>query len=254
MSDLPFDIIIPSKGRSDGATFQLLERVKLPYTVIVERADSERYKHALPCANILTLPKSNQGIGYSRKYVLKRATRPFVMMDDDISKLYSHHKTAGSMSAISIRRFLTRGWARFQRLQQQTKRFAMLGFKNGSFAIPQVSVTHKTTIAHIIFIDPAILSAAGVTYDASLKAFEDIDILFQCAKRKIQFARMNHLVYYTTPSGTATHGGVEYNGNTKERFLNLMVKRYPGWIVNDNTVRESDNQPMYHIDWKNIAT
>jgi hypothetical protein len=94
---LSYDIFVASKGRPDGSTFAFLEQARIPYTVVVEKADVEHYKAALPRARMWVLPRSGMGIGYCRSYILKNAGRTFVMMDDDISKLYRRKKTGGCL-------------------------------------------------------------------------------------------------------------------------------------------------------------
>lgn len=247
MTGLPFDIIIPSKGRPHGSSFGFLESEKLPYTIAVERSDYAIYAQALPNANFWVLPKANKGIGYSRAYILSKATRPFVMMDDDIINLYIRDAT---MHKVSLRKFLLTGWRYFSKHNHP---LGMMGCKHGTFAIPKKE-TSITTIAHIVFMNPFILRENSIQYDDTLKAFEDIDILFQCIRQNVPFVRNNKLVYYTTPSGTATKGGIDYSDHLKSKYLNIMMKRYPKWIMQDKQrmTRSFDGQPLYHIDWKHI--
>lgn len=238
-----FDIIIPSKGRPYGSSFVHLENAKIPYVVVVEPSEKELYANALPNASIWILPKLNKGIGYSRQYILQKAPKPFCIMDDDITKLYL--RKDGQLKSINIEQFLNHAWKLFCK----NTSLGILGCKHSSFAIPSSELTFSTTIAHILFINPQLLHSHQIKYDTSLKVFEDIDILFQCKQKQIPFARINELIYYTTVSGTALQGGVDYSNGKKTKYLEIMEKRYPGWIVNEHKIRSKDNQPLYHIQW-----
>jgi hypothetical protein len=245
---LPFDIIVPSKGRPDGTTFGLLSRSRLPFIIVVENTEVDLYQRAHPHATIWTLPHANKGIGYSRAYIMQRASKPYVMIDDDITQVFRRQPNISTLQSISLRSFLKKGW---KYLSHTTQNLGMVGYKHGSFAIPAAK-TSITTIAHIVFVNPHVLRQHQVYYDSSLRAFEDIDILFKCARNGVRFVRYNELMYFTTPSGTSTQGGINYKNNLKEKHLDRMVKRYPGWIAKDNTTRVSDGQPIYHIDWITI--
>lgn len=245
---LPFDIIVPSKGRPNGSTFDLLYRSRLPFIIVVEHTDVDLYQRAHPHATIWTLPHTNKGIGYSRAYILQHASKPYVMIDDDITHVFLRKPNISTLHSISLRSFLKKGW---KYLSNREQKLGMVGYKHGSFAIPTVKTT-ITTIAHIVFVNPHILREHHVYYDSSLRVFEDIDILFKCAKNGVRFVRYNNLVYFTTPSGTSTQGGINYKHNLKEKNLDRMVKRYQGWIVKSNTTRVSDGQPSYHVDWIRI--
>lgn len=246
---MEYDIIIPSKGRPDGTTFKLLQKCKKPFIIVIEKDDEIQYRSHIPNATFWILPKSNQGIGYSRSYILNKTKRPFVMIDDDIRTIYKYNENA-KMKRISLCKLLHMGWVYFTK----HKDIGLLGFKEGTFAIPAVHVTETTSIAHILFMNPELLRKQHVRYDRSLRVFEDIDILFQCVQKKIRFERMNHLIYFTTPSGTHNKGGVDYQNRSKQNHLDVMVKRYPDWIVNDDTVRSRDHQPKYHIQWNKIRS
>jgi len=247
-----YDIIVPSKGRADPSlapTMHQLEKAKVEYTIVVEKEDLNHYSASFPNASFWVLPASNRGIGYSRNYILQRASRPFVMVDDDV---YSTFRRVTTMKKITLLKFLDDGWKIFTKLLSQHPTLAVFGFKHGTFAIPKVATTLNTTIAHCVFVNAPLLHRANVHYDEKLRAFEDIDIIFKCIQNGLMVARNNHLVYLTTPSGMSVVGGIDYHNDLKHKQLSKMIKRYPGWIESDHRIREKDGQPVYHINWGRI--
>lgn len=241
---LPYDIIVPSKGRPSGSTFALLRNAKLPFIVVVERDDVQKYKPMMGNrADMWILPRSEQGIGYARAYIACRATRPFVMLDDDITKTY-RTTMRHELEPCSIDDMLNAGWGIFRTMRGQ----CALGFKHTSFAIPKQQASTNAVVAHMIFIDPKVLNTMKIAYDKTLLAFEDIDFVFQCFKRGLQVIRLNSYVYYTTPSGTSSTGGIDYgkSATLKRTFLRRMVDKYPGWIV-DTGQGTRYGQPKYVI-------
>jgi hypothetical protein len=234
---LSYDIIVPSKGRPDGTTFELLRRARLEYIVVVEPQDAAMYKAALLPKGAVTfwvLPRNGKGIGYSRAFIMRKATRPFVMVDDDITAIYKHGRRSG------IGAMLDAGWREYAR----NGAHGLLGFKHTTFAIPKNKVTHDTTVAHVVFMNPA----DGVRYDPALRAFEDIDLLLRYHARHYPIVRLNTYIYYTTPSGRGTHGGIEYGNNAEVKMhaLHMMLRRYPRHITYDGRTTRN-GQPRYAL-------
>lgn len=242
---MEFDIIVPSKARPDGSTFNLLRRMSLPFIVVVEKDDVATYTHALSDLQVSywILPQSNKGIGYSRAYIMKKAARPFVMIDDDITTIYHNGRKSNLTS------MLRAGWREFKR---QPNAKGVLGFKHTTFALPDRDITFTTTVAHIVFVDPVEMRKQKITYDSKLRAFEDIDLLFKCFMRSIPIRRMNTFVYFTKPSGSHTHGGIEYGKDAivKKTALDKMVQRYPHMISINENERNRFGQPKYTIYWR----
>jgi len=217
---LEFDVFVPSKGRPHGSTFQLLTEAKVPFVVVVENEDAAAYREQ-GIDNIRILPRSGMGIGYSRWYIQTHvATRPFVMIDDDITRVYRYNK--GEIRETRLSAMLAAGWKEFVKMG----RIGLLGFKNSTFALhPNHPKTIDTTIAHIVF-----MSNGSLRYDKKLRAFEDIDLMFKYRKAGFPIIRLNTFVYYTKISGTTSTGGIRYTKSLKKNELQKVATRYPGWI------------------------
>lgn len=241
---MEFDIFVPSKGRPDGTTFSLLKKSRMVFTIVLEPQDVATYKEVFKhCrfANFLVLPRNNMGIGYSRAHILRNAQRPFVLIDDDIHTIYKNGKHVGIGSMLNY------GWKKFIASGKR----GILGFKNSTFAIPENDVTINTIVAHIVFMNPY----DGLKYDKNLRAFEDIDIVFQCIHRDLPVQRLNTYIYYTTPSGKGTHGGIDYghNARVKRDALSIMVKRWPRMISYDRGDITANGQPRYVVHIRKIT-
>lgn len=159
------------------------------------------------------------------------------MIDDDISVIYKKGRRT------HIGDLLKEGWREYLAAGVR----GILGFKHTTFAIPKSKLTYNTTVAHIVFMNPS----DGVQYNQRLQAFEDIDILFKYYRDGLPIMRLNTYVYYTPPSGTSTHGGIDYNNNTQVKVdaLKKMAKQYPAMITYDDNNKTRYGQPVYELRW-----
>lgn len=82
-------IYVISKDRPDGKTFELLNKGGIPYTVVVEPQDVEKYRK-FGHKNILELPENDRGFSYTVNYSKNQfdGVNPVMIMDDDIMSLY----------------------------------------------------------------------------------------------------------------------------------------------------------------------
>jgi glycosyltransferase involved in cell wall biosynthesis len=81
-------IYIPSKGRPDGQTFKLLQG--MPYKAVIEPQDEKAYREQ-GIDSLLVLAKNDEGLCYSRNFILEHAqaigNKWIWMIDDDISSI-----------------------------------------------------------------------------------------------------------------------------------------------------------------------
>jgi len=75
---------IPSKGRPQTKTYTLFENAKIPFIHFVEPQEFDSYK----VPNKVSIEKNNEGIGYSRNFMLNYAKQQnhdwVIMCDDDV--------------------------------------------------------------------------------------------------------------------------------------------------------------------------
>jgi hypothetical protein len=85
------DIYIPTAGRSQQKTAELLDESGLDYTLVLTKGDN--HPASTPNANILEA-RAERGIRAIRQFILEWAEGKFVMLDDDL-RFYSR-KSDGS--------------------------------------------------------------------------------------------------------------------------------------------------------------
>lgn len=96
---LRYPIFIISKGRSDSRlTVKSFEKIKVPYRIVVEPQEYDKYSSVIPRTNILILPFSNLGQGSipARNWVWDYATKEGYtrhwIVDDNIDGFFRFNK------------------------------------------------------------------------------------------------------------------------------------------------------------------
>ena len=70
MSNPQYPVYIPSKGRWESRlTVKALERINVPYKIVVEKEELANYAEVINPDNILVLPFSNQGLIAARNWI-----------------------------------------------------------------------------------------------------------------------------------------------------------------------------------------
>jgi hypothetical protein len=88
-----YPVYIPSKGRSQyGQTMRCLVRDAVPFFLVVEPQEAERYRTAFPTAALLLLDRNNGGLLYARNWIKAHATATGAarhwQLDDNILVFY----------------------------------------------------------------------------------------------------------------------------------------------------------------------
>mgnify|MGYP000909223654 CR=1 FL=1 len=92
-----YPIYIPSKGRWESRlTVKALEKIGVPYRVVIEREEYDNYAAVIDPAKILVLPFSNRGLVASRCWIMEHsiaegAARHW-QIDDNVRGFYRLHK------------------------------------------------------------------------------------------------------------------------------------------------------------------
>lgn len=92
-----YPVYIPSKGRWESRlTMKALERINVPYHVVIEKEEYEKYSAVIDPAKILVLPFSNQGLIASRCWIMEhsieRGYARHWQIDDNIREFYRLNK------------------------------------------------------------------------------------------------------------------------------------------------------------------
>ena len=97
---MKYPIYIPSKGRAEIAqTPMFLRDADIPFRLVVEPDEYEAYMTLYGADYVLQLPKSGQGLSYSRNFCKKHATvsgaKRHWQIDDNVKGIYRMNKGKG---------------------------------------------------------------------------------------------------------------------------------------------------------------
>jgi hypothetical protein len=92
-----YPIFIPSKGRSDTIlTCRSLDRINVPYRVVVEPQEYDKYAARFGEEILLTLDANDQGLAYARNWIWARAREEGAarhwQLDDNIKGFYRYNR------------------------------------------------------------------------------------------------------------------------------------------------------------------
>lgn len=93
-----YPIFVPTKGRyKTPYTISAFEKLRIPYTAVVESQELELYRPVVKTGNILVLPHQNKGLTVTRNWIWDYAqnelnTPYFWTFDDNIRWFYRLHK------------------------------------------------------------------------------------------------------------------------------------------------------------------
>lgn len=86
-----YPVYIPSKSRYESRlTVKALEKINVPYKIVVEKEEYENYLKYINKENILILPESNKGLIYARNWIKQHSIKTYKakrhwQLDDNIS-------------------------------------------------------------------------------------------------------------------------------------------------------------------------
>jgi hypothetical protein len=176
-----YPIYIPSKKRAKIAkTPELLEKLKQPYVLVVEKEDLEEYQNVYPKAQYLVLPKSDQGIVYARneikKDAQKRSSEYHWQIDDDI------RGTCYSINAKETNLPITQALSVAESCVQSYENIGSIGLRHMAF-----SRTEK----HIIGFNKIVYTVQLLKTDTNT-SFRNNRIIFVsiCVRRKCNKYRL----------------------------------------------------------------
>ena len=92
-----YPVYIPSKGRWElRHTSRVLEKMRVPYYIVIEREEYDQYAAVINPSRILVLPFSNRGLIAARCWIMEHSiqsgTARHWQIDDNIRDFYRLHK------------------------------------------------------------------------------------------------------------------------------------------------------------------
>lgn len=235
--------MIPSKGRAGKTkTDKLLCKAGLHYCFVVEPKEQVLYSDA--GHQIMVLPENNQGITYSRHWILNMMRRMkyerFWMLDDDIedfgeaidgktiktdasvlSKAYNQLRMYGSPSLFSL----------------ELRQFA--------WSSPQIQ-KDKIAMQCVLF---DMQHCENINYDLRFKIREDYDLSFQ-AIFKGNGTLKSGKYYYGISDMKSQPGGMTewYNEETEMHETWKLCRKWPGLVE----PLQKDGRIDVKINWRKI--
>lgn|GEM_PF-2720780 len=191
---------------------------------MVEPQDEKSYVESYSCG-VFTLPNNNQGITFSRQYILDLARTMnyewFWMMDDDINEFGKVFKGKTQRMDASI---LFNATAILKRYKSSLYSMELRQFAWSSAELKR----NRSVMQCVMFNVPR---CKNINYDKNIKIREDYDISLQSifkAQGTIKTAKY----YYGIADMKSQSGGMEqwYNEDFEKEEVRKLCKKYPGLV------------------------
>lgn len=235
--------MIPSKGRAGKTkTDKLLCKAGLHCCFVVEPQDEFHYSNL--GHQIMVLPENNQGITYSRDWILKMMRRMkyerFWMLDDDIECFGEalDGKTIQTDAGVLIKAF------------EQLHAYgpaSMYSLELRQFAWSSKEVQRNKVVMQCVMFD--LKHCQNINYDTRLKIREDYDISFQ-AIFKDHGTLKSGKYYYGIADMKSQSGGMQqwYNEETEMQETWKLCRKWPGLVE----PLKKEGRIDVKINWKKI--
>ena len=239
-------IYVISKDRPNGKTFDLLNRGEVPYTVVVEPQDEQKYRD-FGHKNILVLPENDRGFSYTVNYSKSQydGVNPVVIMDDDITELFFNLEGCTKLSPS-----LTRYDNISQFFKELNDEICNTDFDIGTIgksAFDWNNTNIKPKIAYngtrtsysglpvvIIINNPIFLK---FDFDESLCFKSDVDYSLKCMYLGLKYAKFIKFVQHTkmNKEGKQKGGLAETYKNTDNiiKVHKILLERWPDNVFVD---------------------
>ena len=230
-----YPIYIPSKGRfKSRLTSRVLERLGVPYYMVVEPQEYEDYARVIDPAKILKLPFSNLGQGsiparnWIFRHSLENGHAKHWILDDNIRYLLRRN------NGVKIRCETANVFRAAEDYAARYENVAMAGFNYQQFAInyeivPPVRL--NTRVYSCILVDN--LLAAQVLDNGQLwrgKYNEDTDLSLRCLKAGLCTLLFNAFLIMKGATMKMKGGNTEEvyeNGAKRKDFAESLAQQHP---------------------------
>lgn len=238
MSEFPM-VYVPSKGRPDSKTADLLSASKLPFKMVVEPQEAKQYKNF----DCLVLPENNRGIAYVRNWIQENATTEWYwMLDDDITAFYQ------TVSRKNVKVEASRA------LEGSFNLFGHLpSVGQASLEYQQFAWSATKTIKFNGYCDVCVCIHRQRTYRCMYRDYvnlkEDRDFTLQVLSSGYRTARVCKFSF-AAPKNGSNEGGLkrEYDTQGKEALASKrMAELWPGICT---PVTKKDGRQDVKINWR----
>lgn len=236
-------IVICSKGRPSGPSFELLRASNLFPIIFVEPDEHRDYTGANPGSQVIRLALSGQGITYSRNAALSFARESgwpwFWMLDDDLTAAFLAQD--GKCLKTPLAQVLMAAQGAFKMVPELAQ---------GGLEYQQFAWRATKPLVLDSYCDVAVcintVRTAGLVYRDNRK--EDRDFTLQCLTSGFHTARAIQCAF-AVPSNGSNKGGLheDYASGKESAWTQTMVDAWPG-ICEART--KPNGRPDTKIHWK----
>jgi hypothetical protein len=235
-----YPIYIPSKGRPENTTGQLLTQAELPFTLVVEPQDAPAYLKHWSEGRLMILPRDNQGIAYVRNQIIAQNKHWYWMLDDDLTGFFETRNRRNVRITASIALGLA---------QQIT---VGLGATQIALEYQQYAWSARREYVLNGYCDVCVAidgsKARLFRYRAEANLKEDRDFTLQLLSCGYRTARVS-TVSFACPKNGTNKGGLydQYQAGIEREAVNTMVRLWPGVCFPQT---KPDGRYDVKINWK----
>lgn len=244
-----YPIFIPSKGRAQYATAASAIRGSsiivpaIPHTLVVEPQDEKSYRLNHPLADILVLPKSNQGITYVRQFILDYArSKGFLkywQIDDNISGWMV--KLNGILQQVSPLYVLSE----IEKATNQDPSVALAGTDYQQFAALNAKETSLNTRVYCCVLTR---TDTGINYRPETEMKEDVDFCLQHLSKGYKTTLFHKYAMQKPAMGKTKKGGLtdKYKAGLDSSAAERLCHLWPGVA----SITQKGNRIDAKINWQ----
>ena len=234
-------IFIPSKNRLDKPkTYQILKDLGLKPILVLEPQEEQEAKKL--GFDYITLPLNEQGLTYSRNYILDYCRNNnivyAVMIDDDIN----------CFGRIIEKRFVKDNTAFLDALKvfEKAQTCGTMEYAQFGWASPKpISINKSIEVVHFLYIP----KMKNIFYEHDTK--EDKDLAIQLIFKGVDIFKCNHLCFQVPSIGT-NKGGLHdlYAQNRDNKWAENLYNKWGSNIV--KLVKKKNDRIDVQIRWSKI--
>lgn len=250
MNNLKYPIYIISKGRWENPlTAKFLMKENIPFWIVVEPQEYEKYKTTIPEENIKVLPFSNLGLGSfpARNWCwedsIELGYERHFLFDDNIRGFmkFKNKRISGEFTYEALTTLI--------KLTESYENVAISGFEYSGFVIPQ---SCNKPFKYNVHVYSCMLILNKIPYRWRLKYNEDVDLCLQVLHDKYCTISLNYYCQQKTSTTAKMKGGNQselyLNNNENKKLLKVksLEMVWPQYV--ETTVRF--NRPHHFVNWK----
>jgi len=243
-------IFIPSKNRVNNCSFvKLLINWGVPFTIVLEPQEANKYISAYGDLDILLLPQSDQGISYARNHIKEHTEnlgiKKYWMFDDDLTALYFREDARMVKGDISV-------------LCKAESQFSQHGAAIGALDYQQIAwsatnpISINTYCEVAVFVDNS--KTRGLRYRQEVNGKEDRDFVMQIIKNGGKSVRTT-LYAFGAPAIGSNSGGLKdifYDLGKEDLCCDAMVKMWGEDIC--QKYKKENGRVDVKIHWSRITS